>query len=149
MAVSRRSRMALAALVAASTALATTGCMRPRADVLSPAAIALLAPSIRDIVPLTAPPGAGVTIRGSGFPPDRTLDVGMGVPGSPFQVLVQTRSNTLGEVHAVVQVPAWAEPGRGHVFVLVSGGGVPPAVSDLFWVAAPVEGSRFPRGDDP
>jgi len=144
---SRRSRLALAVVMAASAAL-PAGCLRARADVLSPAAIALLSPSIREIVPLTAPPGGGVTIRGSGFPADRTLDVGMGVPGSPFQVLVQTRSNALGEVHAVVQVPAWAEPGRGHVFVLVSGGGVPPAVSDLFWVAAPVGGSRFPGGGD-
>jgi hypothetical protein len=93
--------------------------------------------TVRSITPTSGVPGTEVTLRAGGLPPETDMEIGFGAPNTNFEILVQVRTDRDGELVTTLDIPAWAEPGRGYMFVVAPVNQPPRAASDTFRVTAP------------
>lgn len=107
------------------------------------------------IAPRGGPPGAEVTVRMSGLPPEIRMAIGLGRLRSGYEVLRDAESDANGDLAVAVQVPLAIEPDEIHYFLLFNADGQrqPLAVSDGFHVTGPdgtlrVEGRVTDEGGD-
>lgn len=93
--------------------------------------------AITEVVPQSGPPGTDVRVRAAGFPANTMVEIGFGPPNSEYSVLETARTDAQGGVSVVVEVPDWAETGRGYVFVVAgTDRHDPKAISGTFQVTA-------------
>jgi hypothetical protein len=93
--------------------------------------------AVRSITPSSGPPRTEVTLRAGGLPPGMNVEIGFGAANTNFEILGQARADSVGEVGMTVVVPAWAEAGRGYLFVVAPVNQPPRAASDTFRVTPP------------
>ena len=63
-------------------------------------------------------PGTPVTPSAIGLPPDQRVEIAGGSPASDYQIIEAARTSAKGTLQVTVQLPAWADPQRGFIFVI-------------------------------
>lgn len=91
------------------------------------------------ISPRGGPPGAEVTVRMTGLPPEVRLAIGLGRLRSGYEVLGNAEADANGDLALTVQVPLAIGPDEIHYFLLFNADRQrqPLAVSDGFHVTGP------------
>ncbi len=103
--------------------------MRSTIVIAAPLAAALLwlagcgaAPSVVEpsvtLEPTRAPPGASVTLRAQGLPPDTRFGIGAGPPASEYEIFAYATSDGAGELTTTFTLPSWATSGRRLIFAV-------------------------------
>jgi len=82
------------------------------------AAVTSSAASI-EVRPLEAAVGEQLTITGSGFPPQVTVQLGIGRVNSEFDVLKQATTDSQGAFQASLTVPEFVDPADNHFRITV------------------------------
>jgi hypothetical protein len=102
------------------------------------------------ISPQEGPPGTDVEIVGRGFPPDASVQIGIGRVDSEYDVIAQAQTNGEGRVETRITIPAFVEPADRWVIVVAAPEQRVQAISDEFDVTpavtpTPTRGSLFTR----
>jgi hypothetical protein len=84
-----------------------------------------------------------VGVVAEGFPPNATLEIGVGRVNSEYDVVRRTQANASGRADAQITVPSFVEPEDRWVVVVAAEGQPIKAVSDEF----DVTGSPTPSGN--
>jgi hypothetical protein len=100
---------------------------------------------IETLSPLSGPPGTVVTLRTGGLPALTPLRIGVGAVRFGFEEVAQVMTDMQGGIDLTVEVPAWAERDRAHVFIVFDFYFVPIALSSPFHVTGP-DGTVLRRG---
>jgi hypothetical protein len=126
-----RAGIAIGAVLALATGCAQMELVPEFPQPLPPAEAAVTVPTP------TAAPGTGIEVRGTGFPANTTVDIGIGQPASEFSTIGQGSVDAEGRITTTVTVPSWAMRGLPYVIVMSAAGAEPRAVSEPFVVGAP------------
>ena len=100
---------------------------------------------IEALSPLSGPPGTVVTLRTGSLPAVTPLRIGVGAVRFGFEEVAQVMTDMQGRIDLTVEVPAWAERDRAHVFIVFDFYFVPIALSRAFHVTGP-DGTVWRRG---
>lgn len=127
-----RIRPQLAAAVAVLTATACSG----EVDVPTPGDPRPAPPGQASVtVPTsTTAPGSPITVRGAGFTPGGTLEIGLGQPRSEYSVVAEVNADAQGRVETTVEVPARTSRGEAYVIVVTEPDHDPRVTSEPFVV---------------
>ncbi len=72
-----------------------------------------------EVRPLEAAVGEELTVTGSGFPPQETVQLGIGRVNSEFDVLKQVTTHSQGAFQAGLTVPEFVDPADNHFRITV------------------------------
>lgn len=65
-------------------------------------------------------PGIPVTLSAVGLPGNQRITIAGGVPGGEYQILETARTTTDGTLQVTVEIPQWADPKQGFMFVMAN-----------------------------
>jgi hypothetical protein len=99
-----------------------------------------------DIAPTQGPPGTEIQVAAEGFPPNTTVEVGLGVKNTEYWNSQDVRTDAAGAMNTAMTIPPSAEPGEHWVAVVrvVRRGGA-KAISEDFVVSQPA--AKFTQVD--
>ena len=73
---------------------------------------------IEFISPMSGPSGTVVTLETGGLPAITPVRIGIGAARAGFEEIGQLMTTETGELTTTVEVPAWAERDRTHIFIV-------------------------------
>ena len=86
------------------------------------------------IAPTSGTPGTEVQVTADGFPPDASVEVGLGPANAEYEVVDTVQTTSDGSLTAEVTIPAAARPGARWVAVVVTEDMSLKAISNVFEV---------------
>ena len=84
------------------------------------------------ISPTSGPPGTSVDVVARGFPPNTSVEIGVGRVDSEYDVVAQAQTDTDGRVTTQIVIPGFVEPEDRWVIVVAAEDRPVKAVSDEF-----------------
>lgn len=84
--------------------------------------------------PTSGPAGTPVTVRATGLPANRTIQIGAGRVASEYDLLAEAQSSAQGTLVHTIEIPTWSEPGEEWVIALTPVGSPADYVSNRFRV---------------
>lgn len=64
------------------------------------------------------PPGTPVTLSAIGLPSNKRVEIAGGAPKSDYRIIENARTSEDGTLQTTIQLPPWADPQRGFIFVI-------------------------------
>ncbi|MFP4394775.1 MAG: GerMN domain-containing protein, partial [Anaerolineales bacterium] len=96
--------------------------------------------------PTSGPPGTRIDVVATGFPPDATVEIGVGRPYSEYDVIATAETDAAGRAETQITMPAFVEPGDPYVIVVADEYRPVKAVSEAFDVTSGP--TPTPSGED-
>ncbi len=87
------------------------------------------------ISPTSGPPGARIDVVAAGFPPDATVEIGVGRVDSEYDVIATAETDADGRAETQITMPSFVEPGDPYVIVVADEYRPIKAISEVFDVA--------------